>query len=108
MDVSNMLGGNTIDLLYKAKPLLLLSYVAIVTVIVVLSMKRRKMSEHFQNLKREHLALCEELELKIALCSSLSSQSNHKARELTSYTLSVIQKHNVLSLVKNELKALAP
>jgi DNA-binding CsgD family transcriptional regulator len=102
------LEGTTVDFLKGIKMIVLLSYVGLVTLIVTLSLKRRKMIEHFHQLKRQHVTLCHELEEKIILCSNLSTQTNQRARELTSSTLSIIQKHNVLTLVKNELKALSP
>jgi DNA-binding CsgD family transcriptional regulator len=102
------LESSTVNFLKGIKTIVLLSYVGLVALIVTLSLKRRKMIDDFQNLKEQHLSLSQELEGKIALCSNLSTQKNQKARELTSCTLSVIQKHNVLTSVKGELKTLSP
>lgn len=105
---SAALNGNTLNFLKGLKFIVLLSYIGLVALIVTLSQKRRRMVERFESLKQKHVSLSGELEEKIAICSNLSAQANQKARELTSSTLSVIQKQNVLASVKSELKVLAP
>ena len=102
------LEGTTMDFLKGIKMIVLLLYVGLVALIVLLSLKRRRLMERFHKLKHQHVTLREELNGKIAVCSNLSAQTNQKARELTSCTLSIIQKHNVLTAVNNELKALTP